>query len=123
MAKKTSKTSSKKKFTWNGYATVNIPADHEQMLDEFVANGDEIFSLLSDILINKYKVSYDPPAEDGSYKATAICHDPDDPNFGMALSGWSDDWYGALASLLYKHYYVAKENWTDFTAPTKRKYR
>lgn len=114
------KKSTKNKFEWKGYANITIPQSEESKVVKFIADDKAVYERYTVILRDGYKIAFQSHEEEESIKITATCYDPDDPNYGMALSAYAHDWYTALAVLLYKHFEVSDTVWTDYQAPDKR---
>lgn len=112
----------KTKFVWKGYANVGITEPDVSGLEKFVADEKQVFSLYNQMLVTNYQIKlyFDDYTE--SIKCVAVCHQPDDPNFGFALSSYAEDWYTALAVMIYKHHTICDRDWDNASSKTLRKF-
>lgn len=102
------------KFKWNGYVSVNIPSDLLGDAEKYITDNATFVESMNQALIDNYKLGVRHNPDDGSYIATLTCFDGDSDNFGYAMSAFGSDWYTACAVVLFKHFEVTGENWTDY---------
>ena len=114
--------SSKQKFEWRGYVNIQIPPEHNTQVEKYISDTKTVFMALTQMIADGYrlKLEYDDNSEGA--KATAICHDADDPNYGCALSAWASDWQSALSVLCYKHYKISDQHWSEYKNDVKRSF-
>lgn len=112
----------KPKFVWKGYANVGVTEAVVPDLEKFVSDEKRVFSEYNKMLVTNYQIKlyFDDYSE--SIKCVAVCHQHDDPNFGYALSSFAEDWYTALAVMIFKHIVICEHDWDNASSKTLRKF-
>jgi hypothetical protein len=110
------------KFVWKGYANINVPVSEESKLEKFVKDDKDVWVRYTSILQDGYRVSFSHDNDKNVVRCSATCHNPDDPNFGMAMSSFAGDWYTSLAVMLFKHFFVSDTLWGETQTSTERKW-
>lgn len=103
---------------FKGFINVRLSdADKEalQAADETSTIG--LLDNAAGLLYEGYKMSFSYDKTSGSVQATLTCWVEGHADFGHAISARHPDFDRALHSLLYKHFTIAKECWTDFAPP------
>ena len=116
------KTTKEQKFVWKGYCNIHIPTNSEDAVLAFIKDEKTVFFEQNQLLITDYTIKFQVDKKSDAIKCTATCYDPDNPNFGHALSAYSDDWYSAMAVLIYKHTQIADRDWTENIQPERRSF-
>lgn len=104
---------STKQFKWQGYVNIDIPASHVGDAKKFIADDKNVWYSFNQIMVDGYqvKVYFDNSHE--NFKCVLTCYADNSPNFGYALSAFGDDWYTAIAVVLFKHYELTDGNWNE----------
>ena len=91
-------------------------------LEKFVKDEKTVFSEYNQMLFLNYQIKmyFDDYSE--SIKCVAVCHQHDDPNFGYALTSYTENWFEALAVMIFKHLHICHKSWDSATSKTMRKY-
>ena len=112
----------KPKFDWKGYVNVGITEALVPDLEKFVADEKAVFEQYNLMLVTNYQIKlyYDDYSE--SLKCVAVCHQHDDPNFGLALTSFAEDWYTALAVMIFKHTEICDKDWSSAKSVTVKKF-
>lgn len=110
------------KFEWKGYANVGITEAYVADLEKYVKDEKSVFADYNQMLVTNYQIKlyFDDYSE--SIKCVAVCHQHDDPNFGYALSAFAENWYEALAVMIFKHIHICERDWDNASSKTVRKY-
>lgn len=117
-----SKKTKKPVFKWLGYANISIPNSMSSQCEARIKDEKSVMEFFSEMQWLGYTFKFYADKASESIKVTCTCYVEDSPNFGWALSAYAGNWYTALAVLTFKHYDIAKENWTDFDSETKQSY-
>jgi len=112
----------KAKFEWKGYVNVTVSETEATALKTYMADDKLVFQEMSQVIVEGYtiKIYYDDVK--ANFRASLTCYKVDDDNYGFMLGAFADDWYTALVVLLFKHYRVAKETWSDYQQQDTRSY-
>lgn len=112
----------KPKFVWKGYCNVGITEPDVSALEKFVSDEKTVFAEYNQMLVTNYqiKIYFDDYSE--SMKCVAVCHQHDDPNFGYALTSYAEDWYTAIAVMIFKHLKLCDKDWDNASSKTLRKF-
>lgn len=111
-----------KKFKWNGYVNVPIPADIVDEVEAYMKDTNVVWADYNQAVIDGYRFSQSYDEDNKSFKASLTCYDGDSDNFGKAMSSFGSDFYTALAVVLYKHFHITGEDWNGFEAPARKSF-
>lgn len=109
----------KQNFKWQGYTNISIGISHEQAAIAYLDEANTTWEDMTSILQDGYSIKFAHDAEQNVIRCTLTCMNDEDPNYGWAMSAWGSDFYKALASALFKHIYIAKENWELYKQETR----
>lgn len=87
-----------------------LQADDETSISGILDNA-------AGLLYEGYKMSFSYDKTSGSVQATLTCWVEGHADFGHAISARHPDFDRALHSLMYKHFVLAKECWTENNPP------
>lgn len=120
MAKKTSK--DKISFEFKGYININIHESQYPAVEKFMSDDKSIWHDFTTMVSTGYtfKFYYDGNSE--AYKVVVTCFYNESPNFGYSMSAYGNDWFTALAAVLFKHVEIADGDWSSFSSTTNRKF-
>lgn len=62
-----------------------------------------------------YRIGISFNGQTQSYIVSLTCRDEHSPNAGCTVTSHAGDWWFALAVMCYKHYVVAREDWTSLS--------
>jgi hypothetical protein len=103
---------------WKGFINIRLSDADKEALS--AADETSIVGLVDNaagLLYAGYKLGFAYDKTSGSVQATLTCWIEGHPDYGHAISARHPDFDRALHSLLYKHFTIAKECWTDFAPP------
>jgi hypothetical protein len=103
---------------------VNIPLsdEHKNDLGTRVVNASELLAEISSLVVGGYSFSIRTNFEGTSIIASLTCATTGICNNGHGLSGYGTTPEDAILSLLYKHFTVASEDWTQFKTIGKSRF-
>jgi len=105
--------------TFLGFINIRLSdADKETLSEDMETDIRGLVDNASALLYSGYKLGFAYDKTSGSVQATLTCWAEGHPDFGHAISSRHPDFDRALHSLLYKHFTIAKECWTEFAPPT-----
>lgn len=104
-------TSSSPKFKFNGYVNISIPSSHDAKLKTYLKDADKIYLDMAKILTDGYSVKVTHDADKANFRCSVTGYESTGDNYGYVIGSFAGDWYTALGVALYKHFYIAKENW------------
>lgn len=111
--KKTSKTTTS--FEFKGYANVLIPEADGNKVAAHIKDAQAVYEEINTLAKDGYSVKVYYNDDDGNFRASLTCMNPEDSNFGYVLASYAQDWFTAVAVLTFKHFDVTKENWQEYT--------
>ena len=121
MAKK-QKDSKSPTFVFKGYVNIGITEKQTPEFLSYLKDHDRVWNDYAQVLVDGYAVKATFDGEEASYRVSLTGFANTGDNFGYVIGGFADDWFTALAVVLFKHYYVAKENWQDYADTPTRKF-
>jgi hypothetical protein len=93
---------------WQGFADIRLtPEDKEIIREELLPTLDPVVEL-SNLVVGGYKVSIAYDQRTSGWFITMTGKTNEDGNLGWSLTGRGGSLESALASLLYKHFNIAK---------------
>ena len=99
-----------------GFVDIPLSEADKASLDGLNFEPEDAFKFLEEMVEDGYKISISQDTAHSCYIATATGRNPNDPNYGYALSGRGADVVGGLASLAYKHVTLCQRGvWSNFT--------
>lgn len=104
-------TKPKKKFKWQGYVNVSVPSALYGDVEKLIKDEKSVFFKYNEALVNRYSFKFYFDVEREDFKCVMTCNNPDDANFGYAMSAFAGDWFQSLAVVLYKHYEICETDW------------
>lgn len=107
---------------WKGYANVEILNEHVELIEAYAESQDTVWNDAVTAMTEGYKLSCDYVAKDDTFKATLTCNDQNSPKAGLSLSAWSEDAFGAIACVMFKHQHIALRKWTVKDKGAKKKF-
>lgn len=113
MAKKAKKPA---KFEWQGYVNIDIPESRHDELERFASDDKHVYAQYTAMLYGNYQIKTYFDTYNDAIKCVATCYDPESVNFGYALSSYADDWYTALAVMMFKHFEYSQTDWSSVSA-------
>lgn len=113
MAKKAPKTP---KFEWQGYVNIDLPEKEHSKLEKFATDEKHVFAQWTAMLYGNYQIKLYFDDYNDAIKCVATCYNHEDVNFGFALSSYADDWYTALAVMMYKHFEYSQTDWSSVSS-------
>lgn len=118
----TKKNASKKQFVFKGYVNISISEKHDTELKKYLADKERVYLDFAQCLQDGYAIKNHFDAENANHRCSITGFESTGDNFGYVIGGFAGDWYTALAVVLYKHFYVSNEAWTEFVTDTKNNY-
>lgn len=92
----------------------NLTAEEKAHHDTQEKSASELGKLLFTLVMQGYNLRIGWDAYSKCYQANIIPFQPENPNFGYAISARGATAQRAISLLLYKHYAVFNENWSSF---------
>lgn len=120
----TKKQSSSKasKFKFQGYVNINISEAQTPEFLSYLKDHDRVWNDYAQCLVDGYAIKANFDAENANYRVSVTGFEDTGDNYGFVIGGFADDWFTALAVVLFKHYYVSKENWQSFHQPENKRF-
>lgn len=105
---------------WRGFVDCNLDtAMKAQAKSWILQNVEDIWSKVSALVDDGYKVSFALDRYHDAYQASLSYQVNGHANSGLTLSGRGPDMQGALGMLLFKHYVVLDQDWSNGTQRAK----
>ena len=98
---KAGKSSSIPQFKFKGYVNITIAESHDTELKRYIADTDKVFADLAQVLIDGYNVKNNYDTEKLNHRCSLTGYHLTGDNFGYVIGAFAEDWYTALAVVLY----------------------
>ena len=97
------------KFT--GFFNVEIPTDEKDKCKQFIREDEQVGLHLEEALASGYKFSLKRNEKTDTVIASMQCMDAKSPNAGLVMSAYAKHWYEAIGVVLWKHFFLCKQQW------------
>ena len=103
------------KVPWKGFANIDIPASRKKEAKEAILSGEWVVNHVAELVDLDYKITVNSNPETGTITATATMLWKGEKNAGYSMSGFGSDWLKAMGSLCFKHFVLAKGDWSGYS--------
>jgi hypothetical protein len=95
------------------WVNVSLPDEVAAAMEQFYGDESVVAQWVLVLATRGQQLFVKRQGESGSFMAGFIAEHPDYPGVLMGVTGWSDNPYDALRSLLYKWFQVLCEEWPE----------
>jgi len=103
------------KVEYKGYLNVNLSAEQEAEFDSWYAAGSFDIGLLFGMIDFGYKISFSEDEFNDGIAVSMYAKSSKLDWAGWTLTAWAGDLNEAAAFCFYKHWFVANQEWDQFT--------
>ncbi len=98
------------------FVPVRLDADQKETFKSWeVAEGIDVGEMLTNLILDGYKISVSYADKSGSFVASVTCRTDDPPNRGLCITSHHETPYKALMVALFKHFVVLAETpWKEY---------
>lgn len=98
--------------SWTTFVEVSLAGVSKEEIDGEYGDANVVAQAIDELTRSGYRLGLSYNGKTRSFVATLTCKADESPNKGCTLSAHAGDWWFAFAVLCYKHFVVAKEDWT-----------
>lgn len=114
------KKASAAKIEWKGFLNVNLSAEDETIFEQWETERTFGISDVAVLVDNGYKFALNWDTHHDGFVASLYSGSPKLAWTGWTLTAWAGDVETAMRLLFFKHYYLAEEDWEQFTGKVER---
>lgn len=117
MAIKKGKQEAPKKAEFRGFFNYSLNDEQKADCKTWIRKEEEVAIGIQDSIASGYKVSVGLDSKGVGYQASMQCNNVKDANAGLCLSAYANNWYDALAVLMFKHIVILEKTWEENEQP------
>lgn len=107
-------------FVFKGYVNINISESRSSEFVKYSKDASKVWLDYAQALVDGYAIKANFDDKTGQHRASLTGFHKTGDNFGYVIGGFADDWFTALAVVLFKHFHISGENWSDYAEVDKR---
>lgn len=116
MAGKKSKGNQFSAGNWKGFANIDLRDADKSALQGLAPTSDEILDCINSVIESGHKISVTKHASKPACVVSFTGQETSGNNAGYTLSSFAPDFFKAFMVNFYKHHYMAKGDWSQYTS-------
>lgn len=102
------------------FVNVSVSVSDAAKIEEYFPTVDAVYDAMVEVMADGYRVAFNYDMSRDAVVASLTCRNDGLPNHNGVLNAFAGDWFTALRVVLYKHYVVLGEQWSDASGATTR---
>lgn len=95
------------------FVNVSVSVSDAAKIDEYFDTVEAVYDAMVAVMEDGYRVAFNYDMSRDAVVASLTCRNEGLPNHNGVLNAFAGDWFTALRVVLYKHYVVLSERWSD----------
>lgn len=95
------------------FVNVAVSVSDAAKIDEYFPAIEAVYDAMVEVMTDGYRVAFNYDMTRDAVVASLTCRNDGLPNHNGVLNAFAGDWFTALKVVLYKHYVVLNEQWSD----------
>lgn len=95
------------------FVNVSVSVAEASKIDEYFPTVEAVYDAMVEVMTDGYRVAFNYDMARDAVVASLTCRNEGLPNHNGVLNAFAGDWFTALRVVLYKHYVVLGEQWSD----------
>lgn len=100
---------------WKGFANINLREQDKAALQGLAPSSDEILDCINAVISSGHKISVTKGEGKKACVVSFTGQEASGANNGYTLSSFAGDFFTAFMVNFYKHHYMAKGDWSQYT--------
>lgn len=102
------------------FVNVAVSVGDAAKIEEYFPTVEAVYDAMVEVMTDGYRVAFNYDMTRDAVVASLTCRNEGSPNHNGVLNAFAGDWFTALRVVLYKHYVVLSEQWSDASGAATR---